>query len=69
MPQCCSLKYPNAILDRFQVSFPLARSQSIIAHLAFDAAGVPAMAARHHTFFEELVKYSLMKAGLLLRGE
>ena len=51
--QYCSLKYPNAILDRLQVSFPLASSQSIIAHLAFDATGVPAMAARHQPFFED----------------
>jgi hypothetical protein len=51
------------------VSFTLAQSQSIIAHFAFDAAGVPAMAARLHPFFEDLVKYSLMKDDFLLRGE
>jgi hypothetical protein len=56
-------------MDRLQVCFSLARTQSIIAHLAFDAAGVPAMAARYHTFFEDLVKYSLMKDGFLPRGE
>jgi hypothetical protein len=67
--QYCSFKYQNAILDRFQVSFSLASAQWIIAHFAFDAAGVPAMAARYHPFFEEFVKYSLMKARLLLRGE
>jgi hypothetical protein len=51
------------------VCFSIAGSQSIIAHLAFDAARVPAMAARDHPFFEELVKYGLMKDGFLPREE
>jgi hypothetical protein len=62
------IKYPNAISDRLQVSFSLARSQSIIAHLAFDDLGLPAMVARHHALFEDLIKYGIMKDGFLPRG-
>jgi hypothetical protein len=61
-------KYPNAISDRLQVSFSLTRSQSIIAHLAFDDLGLPAMVARHHAFFEDLIKYGIMKDGFLPRA-
>ena len=57
------------MLNGLQVCFSLARSQSIIAHFPFDAARVPALTAGYHPFFEELVKYSLMKSDFLLRGE
>ena len=57
------------MLNGLQVSFSLARSQSIIAHLAFEAARIPSVATRYNAFFENLVKYSLMKSDFLLRGE
>ena len=57
------------MLNGLQVSFSLAHSQSITTHLAFDGAGVPAMATRYHAFFEKLVEYGLMKSDFLLRGE
>jgi hypothetical protein len=51
------------------VSFSLAGSQSIITHLAFDAARIPSVATRYDAFFENFIQHRFMKSGLLLRGE
>jgi hypothetical protein len=69
LPQYCSLKYLDAILDGFDMFFPFPTPQWVIAHLAFDASRIPAMATRHNAFFKDFIQNGFMKSRFLLRGE
>jgi Transposase IS66 family len=69
-PQCSSLNDLNGLADVDQQRWlEVARPKRETGHLAFHAAGVSPVAARHNTFLEDFLQDGFMKGFPLARGE